>query len=359
MRVIIDVSRALAEAGFATQLVVPDYASEIPFPLHPTSRVLVVPTAGGSSRFRWMSWLAAHAADDCDIVVATTYRSPWYIHASLLRSRRSRTPVVFMMQSDEVLSQVDLVPGRPIYKALMRPLAVGCYRLPTEKVAVSQSVADRVGHPGARVIANGVDPVNFYPPALPRPVRKPGAGPPFVIGAIARPGGAKGFNELMATCIRVKESLGDQVQFLFAAPASVSTEVLPELLKNTLFVQPANDEQMRSFYHRLDVFLFTSPCEGFGLPPLEAMACGIPVVSTRCGGNAEYATDSNCALADAGDVRALASSCEALARHPEQRMQLREQGLATAARFSVSRQCEQWVDFFTDVARRTQGPTSC
>jgi glycosyltransferase involved in cell wall biosynthesis len=49
-------------------------------------------------------------------------------------------------------------------------------------------------------------------------------------------------------------------------------------------------EKIRKIYSDLDIFLFTSHAEGFGNPPLEAMACRTAVVSTRVGGVPDYGT---------------------------------------------------------------------
>jgi glycosyltransferase involved in cell wall biosynthesis len=74
--------------------------------------------------------------------------------------------------------------------------------------------------------------------------------------------------------------------------------------------------------------------EPWGLVPLEAMACGTPVVATGTGGSAEYLRDGeNCLLFEAGDSRALAAALSRLAEDPGLRARLREQGLETAARF--------------------------
>ena len=53
------------------------------------------------------------------------------------------------------------------------------------------------------------------------------------------------------------------------------------------YVRPFG-EKIREIYSNLDIFLFTSHAEGFGNPPLEAMACRTAVVSTRVGGVPDY-----------------------------------------------------------------------
>ena len=47
-------------------------------------------------------------------------------------------------------------------------------------------------------------------------------------------------------------------------------------------------EQMRALYYSADYFLHPSRCEGWSLPLIESIACGIPCISTRFGGHSEY-----------------------------------------------------------------------
>lgn len=70
--------------------------------------------------------------------------------------------------------------------------------------------------------------------------------------------------------------------------------------------------------------------------PVEAMACGVPVVATGTGGSAEFLVDgTNCRLYPAGDHRALADRLVELAGDPALRSRLVESGLRTAAGFDV------------------------
>ena len=54
-------------------------------------------------------------------------------------------------------------------------------------------------------------------------------------------------------------------------------------IKNVTFTGYLPDEKMGSFYHQGDLFIYPSEYEGFGFAPLEAMACGTPVLTTRGG----------------------------------------------------------------------------
>jgi glycosyltransferase involved in cell wall biosynthesis len=92
-------------------------------------------------------------------------------------------------------------------------------------------------------------------------------------------------------------------------------------------------------YRAADALVFPSEWEEpFGLVPLEAMACGTPVVATGVGGSGEFLLDpGNCVRFAAGDPVALAGAVRRLAADPELRQALVEQGFRTARALDVDR----------------------
>jgi glycosyltransferase involved in cell wall biosynthesis len=58
-------------------------------------------------------------------------------------------------------------------------------------------------------------------------------------------------------------------------------------------IKPNSDEEISNIYNKSSIFISTSWWEGFGLPGLEAMACGCAVITTDSGGVKEYADDKN------------------------------------------------------------------
>ena len=106
-------------------------------------------------------------------------------------------------------------------------------------------------------------------------------------------------------------------------------------------------DELAPTYTAADVVVFPSEWpEPFGLVPLEAMACGTPVVATGVGGSAEFLRDGyNCALFPAGDAPALAAAVRRLHDDPERRSTLVRGGAATAQQLDVDELAdtlEQW-----------------
>lgn len=94
--------------------------------------------------------------------------------------------------------------------------------------------------------------------------------------------------------------------------------------------------ELAELYRSSDVLLFPVRWnEPWGLVPLEAMACGCPVIATCRGGSAEYLRDGdNCLRVGARDPAALADAVMRLGNEPATRERLRAGGFATAARHS-------------------------
>jgi glycosyltransferase involved in cell wall biosynthesis len=111
------------------------------------------------------------------------------------------------------------------------------------------------------------------------------------------------------------------------------------------------DEQMPALYNAVDLLLFPSFYEGFGWPPLEAMASGTPVVCSRAGSLDEVVGDA-ALTADPEDLEALAWHAAAALTDGTLRETLIARGLAHAARFNWDRCAEEMIGAYRDVVAR-------
>jgi len=93
------------------------------------------------------------------------------------------------------------------------------------------------------------------------------------------------------------------------------------------------DADLPTLLSAATVFVFPSLYEGFGLPPLEAMACGTPVVSSDGGSLGEVLGDG-AQVVPAGDVVAFADALQRVLDDEALREQLRQRGKAQAAKFT-------------------------
>jgi glycosyltransferase involved in cell wall biosynthesis len=91
--------------------------------------------------------------------------------------------------------------------------------------------------------------------------------------------------------------------------------------------------ELPDLYRGALAFVFPSLWEGFGLPVLEAMACGTPVITSAGSGTEEVAGDA-ALLVDPGAVEALVNAMGAILEQPALRGSLRALGLARAVRYS-------------------------
>ncbi len=101
----------------------------------------------------------------------------------------------------------------------------------------------------------------------------------------------------------------------------------------TVFVGWVDEADKPALYAGAEAFLFPSRYEGFGLPPLEAMACGTPVIASRAASLPEIVGDGGL-LYDADDVAGMAAGLAAVLTDATRRAALAEKALAQARRFS-------------------------
>jgi glycosyltransferase involved in cell wall biosynthesis len=111
------------------------------------------------------------------------------------------------------------------------------------------------------------------------------------------------------------------------------------------------DADLPALYGGASVFVFPSLYEGFGLPPLEAMACGTPVVTSNRSSLPEVVGDAGL-LVDPHDADAIATAIERLAADSELSAGLIDRGLARARSFTWERAAHAHRRVYQEVSSR-------
>jgi glycosyltransferase involved in cell wall biosynthesis len=124
------------------------------------------------------------------------------------------------------------------------------------------------------------------------------------------------------------------------------------LERRVVFVGYAPPEELRYWYSAATLFVYPSLYEGFGLPVLEAMACGTPVITANRSALPEVAGEA-AVLVDPTDASALAGAIAALAADERRRAFLARAGLARARAFTWERTARATAEAYRAVARQT------
>jgi glycosyltransferase involved in cell wall biosynthesis len=165
-----------------------------------------------------------------------------------------------------------------------------------------------------------------------------------------------GFYKNIETILRVVAALDNRLEFAveFVKAGSAFTPDQRALIARlgiadrVRWLGHAPTADLPSVYASADVLLMPSLHEGFGLPVLEAMACGTPVVASNAGALPEVIGDAGL-TADPLDVDGLAGAIARVLVDPGLRAELRRRGLARAATFTWERTAEATLDIYRRV----------
>lgn len=156
----------------------------------------------------------------------------------------------------------------------------------------------------------------------------------------------------------------DQKKFIYKSEYRVENRVLALPRKNAkdiekiislanglgydfVFADALTESELIDEYHKADIFLASGYPEGFGLPPLEAMACGAVVVGFTGGGANEFMIHKKTALvAKDGDVDKVAGYLAELKKDIELKENIRKGGLNISQKYTRKRTEKQLDNFF-------------
>jgi glycosyltransferase involved in cell wall biosynthesis len=164
----------------------------------------------------------------------------------------------------------------------------------------------------------------------------------------------KNLRRLLQAYDRYRQSGGDSRELVLVGPDRdvFSDSDLPTVdgVRNLGFV---NETELTWLYRNASLFLFPSLYEGFGLPILEAMSAGTPVLTASVGATAEIAGDA-AYLVDPTSVSSIADGIQTLLLNEQDREALIRLGKQRAAEFTWKRTAQQTIDVYREVANENK-----
>lgn len=272
--------------------------------------------------------LAEFIPDDIDINVATLCFTAYSVFIS------EKGIPFYHMQHYEPLFFDD---------QFLKKLAEGTYYLPLNKIANSiwlRNVMKEKYGIEPPIVNPGIDHNVFYPREVEKEDGK------LRVVAFGRQARWKGFPELLKAMEIVMKQRKDVELIVYG----VKKPNYPSNVRYTFIERPSDDE-LAKLYSSADVVVLASWYESFPLPPIEAMACGAPVVTTRYGTEDYAFHEKNALVVPPKDPKALADAILRLLGDEDLREQFRKEGPKTAKQFTWDKTVDKVEKLFKDALR--------
>ena len=217
-------------------------------------------------------------------------------YAATLLGRWLRVPVAITLRGTESRHAKDAVLVPRLAAALQRATQVFAVSGSLRQVALSLGIAPSK----VRVVGNGVDLMKFHP--LPRAEARLQLGLPADVPTLVSVGGLverKGFHRVIELLPALRQNFPGLIYLVVGGPSpegdmtdALKRQVAEAGLGDAVrFLGPLPPERIREPLSAANVFVLATRNEGWANVFLEAMACGLPVVTTDVGGNAEVVCD--------------------------------------------------------------------
>ena len=214
-----------------------------------------------------------------------------------------------------------------------------------------------------RVIHNGLEHDRFFPGSSERArteiARRYDLRTSFFLYVARLEHPAKNHVRLISAFNEFKAATHSDWQLVFGgsdwhgAEAIHTTARLSPFASDIRFLGFVKDEELPDLYRAAEAFVYPSLYEGFGMPPIEAMACGCPVICSTRGSLGEVVGEA-AAIVEPENTASITKQLVLLAANPRVRERLREAGLAQAKKFDWNRTAIETLSLYTEFARNAE-----
>jgi glycosyltransferase involved in cell wall biosynthesis len=238
-----------------------------------------------------------------------------------------------------------------------------------EIIATSHNTAQDIVHffnlDRARisVIYNGVEHSRFYPGSREQAQAEMGQRfklhSPFFLYVSRLEHPAKNHVRLISAFNQFKSATRSNWQLVLGGSDWHGADTIRTAVQQSPFEQDirllgfVDNADLPNLYRAAEVFVYPSLYEGFGMPPVEAMACGCPVICSNRGSLGEVVGDA-AAIVNPEDVDSMAEQLLLLARNGDVREQLRTAGLTRAGRFDWNRTATDTLSVYSRVGQNAE-----
>ena len=268
-----------------------------------------------------------------EVVISTSWQSTLISTLNFIKLKK----IFYVIQHDDdiILNSKNLV------KHLLFRII---YMLPTNKITVSKWLREHLKSKygvNSFHLSNGTNFEPFYFDQPPNGIKFENT---FTILCLARSVVWKGFDDFLNSMeIVYKNFKNIKLVIVSQEIININTDIPFVIYK------PSNDFELCEIYRNSDIFVFTSWIEGFGLPPLEALANGCPVVSTACGGVEDFLVNgSNSILVPIKSPNLIADSVLQLLNSETLRRKFITNGYNTANKFQFKYTIKKFINFIDD-----------
>jgi glycosyltransferase involved in cell wall biosynthesis len=337
VRVIVEYANRLVERGHAITLVVPAGTVDADIFRELSAQVVICQASVGRPKtaeqicpidMGRLSWSLAISVPPCDVIIAT--HTPTTIAVALATHLLKKGKPVWFYQD-----YFEMFIGRPV-EAWLASHAL--YWFTCALVVSKYSISELQSHSRGKVIwvGEGLSHAELFHPLLSEESQYLGGRRNILFLGDMRP--RKGLFDFLQAVTLVHQQLPEAHLWIVSKEECyISSE-----FSFDYFYRPSRFELAR-LYASCDVFVSASWWESFGLPPLEAMACGAPVVLTDSRGVREFARPGeNCLMVPPRNPQLLAESIINILTDKELAGRLRQNGPPTAAQFRWDQAVERF-----------------